>query len=124
MGVLLALAHEFDMPALTLRIKRMLMSPDGYIEDQARKNPPPDKCNDFMKVTADALTARCQRPDLRLRNCTYPIGSFQLAKLGAQTHGQGPLSLRQWYESSRDAAADSLSKQKIPPTQPAALIST
>ena len=32
MGVLLALAHEFDMPALTLRIKRMLLPPAGRLE--------------------------------------------------------------------------------------------
>ena len=32
MGVLLALAHEFDMPALTLRIKRMLLPPVGHLE--------------------------------------------------------------------------------------------
>ena len=32
MGVLLALAHEFDMPALTLRIKRMLLPPAGHLE--------------------------------------------------------------------------------------------
>jgi len=32
MGVLLALAHEFDMPALTLHIKRMLLPPAGHLE--------------------------------------------------------------------------------------------
>jgi len=32
MGVLLALAHEFDMLALTLRIKRMLLPPSGHLE--------------------------------------------------------------------------------------------
>ena len=50
MGVLLALAHEFDMPILTLRINRMLMLPAGYLEDEMHATPPPDGCSDFMKV--------------------------------------------------------------------------
>jgi hypothetical protein len=40
MGVLLALAHEYDMPALTLRIKRMLLPPCDFLEVHLR----PDTC--------------------------------------------------------------------------------
>ncbi len=38
MGVLLALAHEFDMLALTLRIQRMLLLPAGhaYLEEHQK----------------------------------------------------------------------------------------
>ena len=40
MGVLLGLAHEFDMPALTLRLKRMLLPPAGHNEVRQDANPP------------------------------------------------------------------------------------
>jgi len=50
MGILLALAHEFDMPALTLRIKRLLLPPAGYLVDPTHGKPPADNCTDSMKV--------------------------------------------------------------------------
>ena len=46
MGVLLALAHEFDMPGLTPRIKRMLLLPAGhaYAEDRKPVKLPTHSC--------------------------------------------------------------------------------
>jgi len=52
MGVLLALAHEFDMPGLTLRIKRMLLLPAGhaYAEDRKLVKLPTHSCLHLKRV--------------------------------------------------------------------------
>ena len=51
-GTLLALAHEFNMPALAVRMRRLLMLPRGftYIEDQRPAKFPREGCSDLMKV--------------------------------------------------------------------------
>ena len=75
MGVLLALAHEFDMPALTLRIKRLLLPPAGYLVDPTHANTPPANCSDFMKVQPHAVpvTRSCRARHMSPASIKTPI---------------------------------------------------
>ena len=51
MGVLLALAHEYDMPALTLRIKRMLLPPCDFLEVRLSS----ESCCSWLKHAVTAI---------------------------------------------------------------------
>ena len=51
MGALLELAHQLDMPALTLRIKRILLPSSRYLEERTYSKPPPGNYTDLMRVS-------------------------------------------------------------------------